>query len=158
MPAGVGGTGPPGTSGGWFVINTGTSSHPHIVIDFANTGKEIENRYPGKPVMGPWPTEEYARVAAEYLASLYQVGVNVAQGARGEAKIMNTEGGAISSTLDSGPFAGLGAVIQTIDTFFHALTDPTMWRSLAWLFLGIALLIIGIGLWLKNETPIGKLV
>lgn len=156
MPAGIGGTGKPG--GGYYVINTGTSSKPRIVIDFADSNSAIEHRYPGKAIMGPWPSMQYAQAAAQYLADLYHVGVNIAKGAKAEANIVQGSGNAVGQTLTSGPFAGLGGVIQAIDTFFHALTDPYMWRSLAWLVLGGLLLVLGIGLWLKQATPIGKLL
>ena len=42
-----------------------------------------------------------------------------------------------------------------IATFFKALGDPHMWRSLGWLFLGILLIGLGVTQWAAG-TGVGK--
>lgn len=50
------------------------------------------------------------------------------------------------------PLAGLSGVIGAIDTFFRALADPYMWRSLAWIVGGALLIIAGVMTWLKLDV------
>lgn len=53
------------------------------------------------------------------------------------------------------PLSGIERVGAVLESFYKALTDGKMWRSVGWLLLGIALVIAGLFLWLKREgmTP-----
>lgn len=47
---------------------------------------------------------------------------------------------------------GLSDVASMLFGFFDTITNGKMWRSLGWLLLGIALIVIGVTLWLKTEV------
>lgn len=52
-----------------------------------------------------------------------------------------------------GDVLGVGSSLSdtaaTLTAFFAEITDGKMWRSLAWIVLGAALLLLGIALWLR---------
>ena len=55
-----------------------------------------------------------------------------------------------------GPLAAIGG---SFEAFFGAVTDGKLWRSLAWIILGLALMYLGIMLWIgpgiARRTPVG---
>lgn len=57
------------------------------------------------------------------------------------------------------PLAPLAGIAGSLEAFFTALTDGKMWRSLGWIILGIALMIIGVVLWIgpsaARRSPVG---
>lgn len=50
------------------------------------------------------------------------------------------------------PLAGLEGIARILGDFTSALTDGKLWRSLGWVFLGIAVLGAGLVLWLGREA------
>lgn len=56
-------------------------------------------------------------------------------------------GGAVSAA-ESG-LSGIGDIAAAMKSFYTAVTDGKMWRSVAWILLGLLLLVNGILLWLK---------
>ncbi len=54
------------------------------------------------------------------------------------------------------PLAGIAGALSA---FYHALTDGKMWRSLGWIFLGIALMMAGLIWWIgpsaARSSPAG---
>jgi hypothetical protein len=54
------------------------------------------------------------------------------------------------------PLAGIAG---SLTAFFQAVTDGKLWRSLAWILLGILLMLLGVFLWLgpgaARRSPIG---
>ncbi len=54
-----------------------------------------------------------------------------------------------------GALGDLGGAAEALVTFFAYLTNVAMWRSLGWLLLGVALMILGLALFLKDQVPPG---
>lgn len=54
--------------------------------------------------------------------------------------------------------AGAGGAVSDIGAaliaFFATITDYTLWRSLGWMLLGIALIGGGVVLWVKTEVKL----
>jgi hypothetical protein len=59
--------------------------------------------------------------------------------------VSGQEQGFFSGNLPN-PLAGIAGALAA---FYHAVTDGKMWRSLAWILLGVALIITGIVLWMR---------
>ena len=57
--------------------------------------------------------------------------------------------GALGAIFASG---GISDVAGVLEAFFTAITDGTMWRSLAWLLMGVGLIAGGLTLWAKTTV------
>lgn len=62
------------------------------------------------------------------------------------------------STAIPGALSGTNAFLQPVVKFLSDLSDIRLWRSLGWLLLGIVLFILGLALWLRKSTPLGKVI
>jgi hypothetical protein len=62
------------------------------------------------------------------------------------------------STAVPGALSGANAFLEPVVKFLGDLSDIRLWRSLGWLLLGIVLFILGLALWLKKSTPLGKVI
>jgi hypothetical protein len=52
------------------------------------------------------------------------------------------------------PLSGIDRVGAVLEAGYKRITDAAMWRSIGWLLLGLALIVIGIRLWLgKTAVP-----
>jgi hypothetical protein len=96
---------------------------------------------------GPFTSESAARAANPSGGSESQV---IAAGAGAG---LQAAGGVGLPTIPgadaSNPLAGIGDVAAALKAFYSAVTDGKMWRSLAWIALGLLLMVNGILLWLK---------
>ncbi len=81
---------------------------------------------------------------------------NVA-GQIGNAASQEITGNANTFANLAGTATSIAKLGATVDGFFHALTDGTLWRSLGWLALGSALTILGLLLLLRKpvENAVG---
>ena len=57
-------------------------------------------------------------------------------------------GSTAPATAVGNAVGGAGGAAQVITAIWTNLRDGTMWRSLGWLFLGIALMFLGVSWWL----------
>jgi hypothetical protein len=68
----------------------------------------------------------------------------------------NPASDAANAIANAGPLAGIAG---SLEAFFHALTDGKLWRSLAWILLGILLMLLGAFLWIGpaavRRSPLG---
>lgn len=55
-------------------------------------------------------------------------------------------------TAITGAVDGLSAIGAALHTFVSAVTDGKMWRSLAWVILGLLLVLGGTALWLRGTV------
>lgn len=60
--------------------------------------------------------------------------------------------GLLGTLFSSGGLTGLTDVGAGLIAFFGTITDGAMWRSLGWLALGVLLIAVGVGLWVKGEA------
>jgi hypothetical protein len=125
----------------WWVVETpdvhlGTVT-PSIVQ--AATRTEAEQKGNGAVVAGPFQTQQEAQQALNGISS--QPGSDIAAKGGPTFHIPN-------------PLHGIDEVAGAVTGFFGVLTDVTLWRSLGWLLLGVALIILGLYLWLKKQDII----
>jgi len=64
---------------------------------------------------------------------------------------VNSQKSALNGNLPS-PLHGLDQIGAVLEAFYKNITDPKMWRSLAWFNLGIVLLLVGIVMWMKHAN------
>lgn len=99
---------------------------------------------------GPFTSEAEARAANPSGGSVGQV---IAAGAGAGAAAAGGVGLPTIPGVDAGgfsnPLAPLGDVAAALKAFFSAVTDYKMWRSVAWIMLGLILIVNGILLWLR---------
>jgi hypothetical protein len=79
----------------------------------------------------------------------------ITSAAGGETQAQLQAAGAPDVSL-AGPFTGLVHVVEAIWT---ELTDGKMWRSVGWLLLGVALMLLGVAWWIgpsaARRSPLG---
>jgi hypothetical protein len=56
------------------------------------------------------------------------------------------------------PFAPFEDTAHALTAFYEVVTNGKMWRSLGWLLLGVLIMILGLGLLLKDQTPAGAIL
>lgn len=153
----------------WWVVwdadaNSGKGSV--TVVQAATKPAEPKNGN----VFGPFKTQAAAEQAAQsptgILGQIQAAGIGAVVGAgtqpAGEAATgVAGAAGTVGIPGVSNPLGFLGGLVE-IGHFFGKLvsdlTDPYMWISLGWLFLGLVLLVIGIILWLKHEDLLPNVV
>jgi len=117
----------------WWVILTQTGK-------FNTTGRVVQSASKpvaggGETVQGPFAT----RAAAE--AALHQQA--------------NPGPPPIPPISIPNPFSWVGAVAHWIGDAVLHVTDVNMWISVGWILLGLALVALGINLWLKIPQKLG---
>ena len=70
-----------------------------------------------------------------------------------QAQAAASGGSAVSAV--GGALSNAGSAAEALTAFFAYLTNVAMWRSLGWLLLGVALMILGLALFLKGEVSPG---
>lgn len=129
------------------LISTTTSGALFSALSGGGTG--ILNGQQVSRFQGPFTSESAARAANPSGGSAGQVitaGLGAGLGAAGAAGLPAIPG------ADAGianPLAPLGDIAAALKSFYSAVTDGKMWRSIAWILLGLLLLVNGILLWLK---------
>ena len=96
---------------------------------------------------GPFTSEAEARAANPAGGSESQViaaGAGAGLAAAGGVGLPTVPGASAAN-----PLQGLGDVAAALKAFYSAVTDGKMWRSVAWVLLGLVLMVSGILLWLK---------
>lgn len=56
------------------------------------------------------------------------------------------------------PLHGVDELAGAVTGFFRVITDAALWRSLGWLLLGLALMVMGLVLWLRKSGVIPDVV
>jgi hypothetical protein len=127
------------------LISTTTSGALYNALIQGGTGS-----YNGRQVsrfQGPFTSESEARAANPAGGSEAQ------QIIAGAGAGLSAAGGVGLPTIPgadaSNPLQGLGDVAAALKAFYTAVTDGKMWRSIAWIVLGLILMVNGILLWLK---------
>jgi hypothetical protein len=112
-----------------------------MVINGTNYGSGANPQFSEDLVKwkGPFATEAEAKTAQAPV----QIPVNPAENI----------GNAIQN---ADPLAGIAG---SLTAFFQAVTDGKLWRSLAWILLGILLMLVGVFLWIgpaaARRSPLG---
>jgi len=133
------------------LISTPTTGALFSALSGGGTGT-----WNGKQVsrfQGPFSSEAEARAANPSGGSPGQViaaGVGAGLGAASGVGLPSVPGADAGGISD--PLAPLGDIAAALKSFYSAVTDGKMWRSLAWILLGMLLMVTGILLWLKKEN------
>lgn len=68
-------------------------------------------------------------------------------------------GGPTAPGVNPSPTAVFSSIQNALSAFYDKLTDGKMWRSLGWLLLGVALMLLGVVLWIgpsaMRRSPLG---
>lgn len=106
-------------------------------------------------IQGPFTAESAARAANPSGGNELQIlgaGAGAAATAPGSAApALDQEAAAAASAAGgaASPLNALGDVAAALKSFYAALTDGKLWRSVLWVALGAMLMITGILLWLR---------
>lgn len=129
--------------------NNSSGQTPYMPFVFkANGYPAAEANAGAKLLAGPFGTQAKAQ---DWADSYEQNPATVHAGSGLSPSTGTVQGDAPPAAL--GSFTSTAAAIKNV---LKILADVTMWRSLAWLVLGVILMISGIALWLKRSA--GELV
>jgi hypothetical protein len=117
----------------WWIILTASATGGSGFTVVQGTQAEIDKKYGGPPVVrGPYNTQADAEKAAK-------AAVGSGSGS------ISTQGPVVTGN----PLDALGEIAHWAGVIVTALTDVHLWISLGWIALGLVLIGVGAGLWLK---------
>jgi hypothetical protein len=128
----------------WVVFNPQISAAP--ALEHAPSKAAAVAEYFRREAGGPTGSQYPTRTAGPYAtrADAQMASGRLDQGAGAGSSALQAAGPKIGTTL--GGLTGWDA----IKVFVGELSDGAMWRSAGWLILGVALMIGGVALWVKQ--------